>query len=331
MKKQVKSTDFDAVIQKLNIHCKTNIDDYLDPLQKIKNSSPMIFGDYCNSNMPIQLQLSPIDTNQKSYISLLSDNIEFSVKDKKQGNNSYQSFEQPQLRIPDSIKCFVYKEKIVNEEQSILNKRLKEIRHIYVKKLEQLDEQYLHQRLQILEQFEQHLSQKSPKKMKEQPLKSALKKKDSACSSRYYTQNINDSQEDDWKFIRDAQNILKKQKSSYDEEFITPSKVRFMIHFKYYNLEIDKVIVLLFNIMNILKVLLLVFLIFTVVTAQQLRGNNDQTDTSQEVKKCSCGSGKTTTSGQGQNKVSLLQYQEALKKLREGIQEASSDFQAKDI
>ncbi|CAD8146787.1 unnamed protein product [Paramecium octaurelia] len=227
MKKLLKSTDFDAVVQKLNIHCKTKIDDYLDPFQKIKNSSPMIFGDYCHTNVPIQLQLSPIDTNQKSYISLLSDNIDFSVKDKKQGNNSNQSLEHPQCRISQRIHSFVQKEKIINEEQSILNKRLKEIRQIYVKKLEQLDEQYLHKRLQILEQFEQHLNQQSPKKSKEQPLKSALKKKDSICSSRYYTQNVNDSQEDDWKFIRDAQNILRKQKSSHVEGFITPSKVRF--------------------------------------------------------------------------------------------------------
>ncbi|CAD8148059.1 unnamed protein product [Paramecium octaurelia] len=82
--------------------------------------------------------------------------------------------------------------------------------------------------------------------------------------------------------------------------------------------------------MNIFKVLLFVFLILS-VTAQQLRGNNDQPDTSSEVKKCSCGSGKTTTGGQGQNKVSLLQYQEALKKLHEGIKDASTDFQAKHI
>ncbi|CAK62531.1 unnamed protein product (macronuclear) [Paramecium tetraurelia] len=82
--------------------------------------------------------------------------------------------------------------------------------------------------------------------------------------------------------------------------------------------------------MNIFKVLLLVFLILS-VTAQQLRGNNDQPDTSSEVKKCSCGSGKTTTGGQGQNKVSLLQYQDALKKLHEGIKDASTDFKAKHI
>ncbi|CAD8151392.1 unnamed protein product [Paramecium pentaurelia] len=279
----------------------------------------MIFGDYANCNTPIQLQLSPIDTNQKSYISLLSDNIEFSVKDKKQGYNTQQSFEQTKFTYSEGINSFIQYEKINNEEQSILNKRLKEIRYVYIKKLEQLDDQYLHDRLQILEKFEQHLSQKSPKRLKEQPLKSALKKKDSICSSRYYTQNINDSQEDDWKFIRDAQNILKKQRqSSQDEEFITPSKVRFSNRF------------LLFNIMNIFKVLLLVFLILS-VTAQQLRGNNDQPDTSSEVKKCSCGSGKTTTGGQGQNKASLIQYQEALKKLHDGIKEASTDFQAKHI
>lgn len=48
-----------------------------------------------------------------------------------------------------------------------------------------------------------------------------------------------------------------------------------MIHFKYYNFDIDKNNrFLLFNIMNIFKVLLLVFLILS-VTAQQLRGNND--------------------------------------------------------
>ncbi|CAD8148061.1 unnamed protein product [Paramecium octaurelia] len=227
MKKLAQSTDFDAVIQKLNIQCKSKVDDYLDPMQKIKNSSPMIFGDYASSNTPIQLQLSPIDTNQKSYISLLSDNIEFSVKDKKQGNNSQQSLEQTKYTTSEGISSFIQQEKIINEEQSFLNKRLKEIRNIYVKKLEQLDEQYLHERLQILEEFEKHLRQKSPKKQKEQPLKSALKKKDSICSSRYYTQNINDSQEDDWKFIRDAQNILRRQKSSQVEEFTTPSKVRF--------------------------------------------------------------------------------------------------------
>ncbi|CAK70756.1 unnamed protein product (macronuclear) [Paramecium tetraurelia] len=143
MKKLLKSTDFDAVVQKLNIHCKTKSDDYsldLDPFQKIKNSSPMIFGDYCHTNIPIQLQLSPIDINQKSYISLLSDNIDFSVKDKKQGNNSNQSLERPQCEITQRIHSFVQKEKIINEEQSNINKRLKEIRQIYVKKLEQLDE-----------------------------------------------------------------------------------------------------------------------------------------------------------------------------------------------
>lgn len=47
------TTDFDAVIQKLNIQtnsndCKRFIKLDSDGFVKFKNSSPMIFGDYCN-------------------------------------------------------------------------------------------------------------------------------------------------------------------------------------------------------------------------------------------------------------------------------------------
>ncbi|CAD8082485.1 unnamed protein product [Paramecium sonneborni] len=57
----------------------------------------------------------------------------------------------------------------------------------------------------------------------DQPLKSALKKKD----SNRQTQNCQDDSSDDWKFIKQAKNNLEKQKTQLDDKQ-SPNKVRFV-------------------------------------------------------------------------------------------------------
>ncbi|CAD8171514.1 unnamed protein product [Paramecium octaurelia] len=57
----------------------------------------------------------------------------------------------------------------------------------------------------------------------EQPLKSALKKKD----FNRQTYNCQDDSQDDWKFIKEAKNNLEKQKTQLDDKQ-SPNKVRFV-------------------------------------------------------------------------------------------------------
>ncbi|CAD8088480.1 unnamed protein product [Paramecium primaurelia] len=71
----------------------------------------------------------------------------------------------------------------------------------------------------------------------EQPLKSALKKKD----SNRQTYNCQDDSQDDWKFIKEAKNNLEKQKTQLDDKQ-SPNKVRFVNQEKSQKKQQDKVV-----------------------------------------------------------------------------------------
>ncbi|CAD8176093.1 unnamed protein product [Paramecium pentaurelia] len=71
----------------------------------------------------------------------------------------------------------------------------------------------------------------------EQPLKSALKKKD----SNRQTYNCQDDSQDDWKFIKEAKNNLEKQKTQLDDKQ-SPNKVRFVNQEKSQKKQQEKVV-----------------------------------------------------------------------------------------
>ncbi|CAD8093117.1 unnamed protein product [Paramecium sonneborni] len=71
----------------------------------------------------------------------------------------------------------------------------------------------------------------------DQPLKSALKKKD----SNRQTYNCQDDSQDDWKFIKEAKNNLEKQKTQLDDKQ-SPNKVRFVNQEKSQKKQQDKVV-----------------------------------------------------------------------------------------
>ncbi|CAK72252.1 unnamed protein product (macronuclear) [Paramecium tetraurelia] len=245
MKRLVQSTDFNVAIPISSTKHAINDDYYM--FQKYKCSSPAILGDVFRCNTPVQSQLSPIENQQKSCFSLLSDNFDISVKDvsRKYNNVSRQlSIQKENEDEINKIQRIIKQEQIILEEQEILNKKLKNIRFDTNKKLEELDQcksyqniqEYLKRRLEIIKQLQQsigqYISNSKDIQFKEPPLKSALKKKE---NKRQHTQdkyedgfNDEDSQ-DDWNFIHQAKINLEKQRTHQNtDDERTPSKVRFV-------------------------------------------------------------------------------------------------------
>ncbi|CAD8158970.1 unnamed protein product [Paramecium octaurelia] len=237
MKRLIQSTDFNVAIPISSTKHAINDDYYM--FQKYKCSSPAILGDVFRCITPVQTQLSPIEYQQKSCFSLLQDNFDISVKDvsRKYNNVSRQlSIQKENEEETIKIQRIVKQEQIILEEQEILNKKLQNLRFDTNKKLEELDQQYLKRRQEVIKQLQfsigQYSSNSKDIQFKEPPLKSALKKKE---NKRQHTQgkyqdtlNDEDSQ-DDWNFIHQAKINLEKQRTHQNtDDERTPSKVRFV-------------------------------------------------------------------------------------------------------